>query len=412
MKTESKREKVYSFLDRFLVFLLYAMIFAIPVSNALIEVFFSIACLLFFIKKIIRPDFKFCKNSIFVFLSFFILFCALSLINSGFYFGKSLKVFLSKWLESFFIFSMFADTFLNNPKRLRKAILFLLLAGGIILVDSIIQYFSTRDFLRHRFLMNNRITACFKHFNSLGAYLAPVSLFFVGFSFEGRFQKRYRIVSMVFLLLCCICLALVDSRGAWLSFFSGVFLFILVSKKYKLVFLPITMLLIFIFVPAFQQRICVAFEPGVDANRFLIFSSIWPMILEKPFLGGGVGTFTNYFFYYAPDQLRVLEGGIPYAHNCFLQIWAETGVFSLISFLIFLSLLIYRGVKSYERKKELPVLALTCALFGFIIHSFFDVHFYSLQLSSFFWAVSGLVCASLLSDKKIDFPFLMKKTKT
>jgi O-antigen ligase len=77
-----------------------------------------------------------------------------------------------------------------------------------------------------------------------------------------------------------------------------------------------------------------------------------------------------------------------------LQIWAETGIFSLLSFLIFLTLLLGRGIKAFMINQNSLVLGLLCGISGFLVHSFFDTHLYSLQLAFLFWSMAGLLVAA------------------
>jgi O-antigen ligase len=82
-----------------------------------------------------------------------------------------------------------------------------------------------------------------------------------------------------------------------------------------------------------------------------------------------------------------------YAHNCYLQIWAETGIFALLSFIVFIILILRQGIKTFIKTHDYIVLGLLCAIFGFLVHSFFDNHLYSLQLAVLFWFLAGMLAA-------------------
>ena len=114
------------------------------------------------------------------------------------------------------------------------------------------------------------------------------------------------------------------------------------------------------------------------------------MIKENPFLGKGLGTFMDYY------KKHKIPGDetIYYAHNCYLQIWAETGIFGLLSFLLFVGSVLCRRIKAIK-VNSLPwqssvLLGLISAVFGFLVHSFFDTNLYSLQLAVLFWFMLGL----------------------
>jgi O-antigen ligase len=111
------------------------------------------------------------------------------------------------------------------------------------------------------------------------------------------------------------------------------------------------------------------------------------MFKENPFLGIGLGTFMA--------RLSECSPGIPvfYAHNCFLQILAESGVFSLVTFLVFVCSVIYIGIKKFLIIRDPVLLGGICGIIGFLAHSFFDVHLYSLSLAVLFWFWIGMVSA-------------------
>jgi len=70
-----------------------------------------------------------------------------------------------------------------------------------------------------------------------------------------------------------------------------------------------------------------------------------------------------------------------------MQIWAETGIFSLLSFLAFLTILLVKSIKSANKNKDFILLGLGCGAFGFLVHN----QFYSVQLSFLFWLLAGLI---------------------
>ena len=129
-----------------------------------------------------------------------------------------------------------------------------------------------------------------------------------------------------------------------------------------------------------------SFLPQGAADRFVVWRAAFNMIKEHPFLGKGVGTFMAYFRDYSNRNIQ-------YAHNCFLQIWAEAGIFSLISFLSFLGFLLWGAIAAFTKNRNFIILGIFAGLSGFLVHSFFDTHFYSLQLSVLFWTMAGVLQA-------------------
>ena len=170
------KDRIVLAVDKIMEYFLYGLIFFIPISKAGIESFFGFLLLLFFIKKFLKPDFRFLRQPVYYALLFFVLFNAFSLFNSGPYLKKSFIAFIFKWLEYIFIFIITVDT-LSNKRRIRNAIMVFLCVGFLVSIDGIFQFFVGTDFLRHRGLVqvaNNlyAITAPFQHYNDLGTYLA------------------------------------------------------------------------------------------------------------------------------------------------------------------------------------------------------------------------------------------------
>ena len=123
-----------------------------------------------------------------------------------------------------------------------------------------------------------------------------------------------------------------------------------------------------------------------------MWQTAWRMIQARPIFGHGLNTFmANYMSYVAgPTQ------GPAYAHNCFLQITAETGVLGLAAFLWFLWTLFSSGwqaIKNPSSQAEVfkPFLAgVLAALIAFLVQSAFDTNLYSLRQAVLFWSLSGL----------------------
>ena len=86
---------------------------------------------------------------------------------------------------------------------------------------------------------------------------------------------------------------------------------------------------------------------------------------------------------------------VSYAHNCYLQIWAETGIFSLLSFMAFIISVMRLGFKKFISSNDYLLLGILSGTIGFLVHSFFDTNMYSLRLVILFWVWIGLIIARL-----------------
>jgi len=383
-----QKDKWADFLDRAVEYSLYGLILFMPISKSAIEIFFGLAFLFFLARKILKPDFKFLKTPYHIFLLLFFVFSGLSLFNSGPYLYKSLRALLSKWLEWILIFLMAEDT-LSSPARIRNAVVVLLSVSLFIAIDGLSQRFLDMEFfLRRGMVWINQgfygMTASFEHYNSFGTYLSFVLLLTVALLLSGRLKRVYRLGLFFILVLSGICILLTFSRGSWFGFLAGLAVMLALSPRRRAVF-SITALFIILLItlPTVRERALFIFQGFGTSERFVILEVCWKMIKENPFLGKGVGTFMDYCSLYTAGSV------VKYAHNCYLQIIAETGIFALASFLMFLGIALYQSIKSLRENFDCLLLGLLSAIFGFLVQSFFDVQLYSLQLSALFWFFIG-----------------------
>ena len=181
-------------------------------------------------------------------------------------------------------------------------------------------------------------------------------------------------------------------RGAWVGLTVALIFLILTANCHRLKkwFLTLVFANILIFIPVLAGALYY-FKGTKDGNRFLLYRGAWKMIKENPILGKGLGTFMDHVSQYTNNF------GAYYAHNCYLQIWAESGVFSLLCFIIFLGYIFYRCLwlicHIQASVNFYLLIGLTASLLGFLINSFFDVHLYSFQLSFLFWTILGITMA-------------------
>jgi len=397
-----KKEKLFKMFSLINEYSLYAILFFIPISKAIPEVFFTFAIISFFGKKIIKPEFKVFRSNYNFFLAIFILFSALSLFNSPPFLAKSLIALIFKWCKFIWLFLFFQDA-VTDRRKANKAVVIFVISAALVSIDCIFQKFTGFDFFRHYDLafMGNGIyavRAAFNNYNDLAAYLV-VSISLI-FTLAEYMRGKLKFVLSIFLVTSTIAFLLTFSRGGWIGLLSSLVFILVISKKYRIfAAFFISFLLVVLLTPETRERFMFIFQQGGDANRFINWGIALDMVKQNPLLGTGVGTFIDHF---PRDKTWVIIG---YAHNCFLQIWAETGIFSLLSFLLFLGTFLYKAIQLFRSTKDYLALGLAAGLFGYIVHSVFDTHFYSLQLSFLFWSVSGLlaslICINRAQESKV-----------
>jgi len=125
-------------------------------------------------------------------------------------------------------------------------------------------------------------------------------------------------------------------------------------------------------------------------NRLGYWRRSFKIIKDYPLFGCGLNT-------YALIEWRYKVGWGGYPHNSYLQMAAETGLIGISAFLWMLFVLFRDSLRMLRRVKiqnnKMLFVGVLTGLLGFLIHSFFDTNFYSVQLGSLMWLIFGLVVA-------------------
>jgi len=324
---------------------------------------------------------------------------ALSIINSGPLAVKSLKVLLIKWGRFPLLLWAIIDTF-RDARRLKRAIGVLLFSCALVGLSVFTQKFFGFEFLRGRASGGSlaSVTGPFKNPNGLSSYLTffiPLLLSLAVWRWKNIFI-RIGLSLVAAMLIASSLWAL--CRGGWLGAIAGlIFLALVINCRLIKKFFWQAFFASYIFLVPLIGIALFYFQNRRDSYRFTLYQGAWGMIKDHPLFGVGLGTFMDYCAAYTNNP------GVFYAHNCYLQIWAESGIFSLLFFLLFVGYIFYKNIglcwKIRPSLSLYALIGLSAGLAGFLTHSFLEVHLYSFQLSFLFWAVLGLTVAlsSLIS---------------
>ncbi len=387
--------KILRFLDVAVEYSVYGLIFFIPISIAMIGTFASFVLTFFLLKKVLSPDFTSIKANkmLFIFLLLFFAFMDLSLLNSGPLVVKSLKVLIIKWGRFPLLIWAIIDTF-RDTRRIVKAVYIILFSAALVGLTVFTQKFFGFEFLRGRASWGYSAPSIgpFKNPNGLAAYLTCVIPVVLSLSLWKWKKITVRLCFILITVMLILSSLWTGCRGGWLGLIAGSIFVILITSHHRIikVFWSLFLSCYLFFVPLIGLALFF-FQNRRDSYRFTLFHGAWGMIKEHPLLGKGIGTFMDYCALYTNNP------GVFYAHNCFLQIWAESGIFSLLCFLLFVGYVFYRSIKVGIRTPQslnlFVLIGLTAGLLGFLVHSFFEVHLYSFQLSFLFWIILGLTVA-------------------
>lgn len=177
-------------------------------------------------------------------------------------------------------------------------------------------------------------------------------------------------------------LFLTQSLGAFLSLLLGIILCFYLQggsrKKAVFVFSGLLATAGIIFIIRSQapgQHLQPVFS---TARRLAYWRETIAIIRSHPFIGIG------------PGNLDLAHSR--YAHNSYLQLWAETGILGLVAF-IWMIISIFRAniqsIMNSSYNSQIVLLLTSCA--AFIIHNLIDLTFFLPEVSFIFWLFFGLL---------------------
>jgi O-antigen ligase len=114
-----------------------------------------------------------------------------------------------------------------------------------------------------------------------------------------------------------------------------------------------------------------------ESMRFSIYPRVIAAIADRPILGHGLGSFTDVFRSYVPQDAAV--GDWDFAHNTYLEQVFELGLPAAAAFYLALLLIVLRlvqGLAVRQKSREIPAFALATG-FAAGFHACFD---FSLQI--------------------------------
>jgi len=404
-------------LDRLTVLSLCALILTLPFSKSAVEICIAAALISWVLKRALSYEahaslinlFRPVRTGLNVSIYLFVLAGILSIFASASV-SLSLRGLFSKLLKGVALYFIMAEA-ISSKKRLNLILAAMFLSMIVVGADGLVQLIAKQDFIRHYPIIGVRVSACFSNPNSFSGWLTimfPLALSVI-FVDKGLWRKGIIKTIMYFLIcLLAICLTMTYSRGAWIGVVLALFFIgILKKNKFLLIAVPVVIALPFIIPPSVKERILTALPFTIaysirerlgsimlfaDPTRISLWREAMAVVSNFPVFGCGLNTYSIV----APHYKLTEDGGI-YPHNSYLQLTTEMGFVGLIMFVFFTLMLFVRSLDNMARIKDEfsknILLGLIAGLLGFLIHSFFDVSFYTLQLANLMWFVMGLIIA-------------------
>jgi putative inorganic carbon (hco3(-)) transporter len=304
---------------------------------------------------------------------------------------------LYKYISSIFIFYFFL-----HEKKPDKFIIALIVSGLVLSLFSLFQHFvvskyvleyllkqQNSDIFALEYFLKKRAFYPFVSPNLLAGYLVMVIAITAGFISEKLINKKndFKLfLSFLSLIVAVFTLFLTKSVGACTSLlFASLLYFILrnkLTKKTVISFLVIFAL--FVTIVIIRYNAAKDFNGLVfSINKRLIYWNESLYVISQHFLTGvGLGNFT-------------VAGSI-FAHNSYLQFFAETGILGIVSFLWVVVMFIKKGIKKLKNREDYLRAGFFVGGSAFLIQNIVDFSFFITQVSFLWWMALGLI----LSEEK------------
>ncbi|MFA5144792.1 MAG: O-antigen ligase family protein [Candidatus Omnitrophota bacterium] len=267
-------------------------------------------------------------------------------------------------------------------KDRRRLILCIVICGFLVSLFAIYQYFFgfqrlleyiTAQGIRDPFVLDyvsrKRVFFPFVTPNILGGYLAmiiPLALI--------HKNTNWLIIPLSLALL------LTRSLGGLLSLFLGLAIYFYLrggSRKKGVLILSGLLIIIALIVAARTSASKQHIQPIFSGMmRWEYWKDTLKIIKAAPLTGVGLGNFNL-------PQAR-------YAHNSYLQIWAEMGFLGILSFLWLIAAAYKSALNNYGRISDKNMIAgLLCASAVFLIHNIMDFTFFLPETAFIWWIITG-----------------------
>ena len=354
---------------------------------------FVLASIVSFILKILLEDnFRFRYTPVNAWVIAFITIYALSAITS-LSFITSVQIALL--IISFILMYFVIINSITTRKQLEVLFSLLVCVGVIVSLYGIYQYVFAGTFASSSFVdkemfqdITTRVSGTFDNPNVMGEYLLfviPIALTYL-FNLKGWFKK---VISFGVIAIMVVCLALTYSRGCYLGIAAcvGIFL-LLINLKFILFLIAGIAAVPFVLPQSIMNRLTSIgnTEDSSTSYRVSIWKGAVDMIKDywyRP-IGQGTTAFNSIYPLYSYSGV-----GAEHTHNLFLQVFIETGILGIISFigLIFnFYQYLCSGLKECkDREIYIKVIAFVSGLSGFLIQSLFDNTWYNNRIVLIFW---------------------------
>ena len=287
--------KVIIWCDRIIVFSFYALIYFLPISKALIEIWSTIIITTFFVKrgflfwlgskeagerrsigffvKLFYGSFKPVDSSLNFLFGLFLLVNILSIIINP-YWSLGIKGFVYKLFQGVVLFYAFIEC-MKTKKQIKIFTMIMIIGGTLITTSGLLQFYQGKGIIHGHTLVDGRVVSAFEHPNDLGGYLVIVTMVLLCLVLHvvlrwKPHQGKHRLVNKLLIvageiflislsLAFVLCFELTFSRSAWLGFFAALLFVGLIKREFLFICIGILIFFLMLSIPQLKTIRNVSF---------------------------------------------------------------------------------------------------------------------------------------------------------
>ncbi len=306
-------------------------------------------------------------------------------------------VFILYFIVYFYFKNILMDEVFYKKMIVEIAVSLIIWCGFALIHYYIIQrtiYIGTLKIMSiHPWLSDKPLISIFEHPAVGGNLIAIVMTFVLSFlSFNFNNMKIWEKTLFSLALLISIYTAVLTlTRSAMIFIGVSVLVTVIITKRYRILVVILILGIILIFLP--NKKIGNTLKNPMNSlnvpGRMLQYKAgIDSFFRNNPLWGIGLLNFQYDFeknYSGSSDYVKV-----PYIHNNYLSILAETGLLGFLSFFGFIIFLIIKLIKNNSGSWTPNTLNGVVLLGAFLVNSIFDAVLYTVPIALFIWIAAGL----------------------
>lgn len=297
---------------------------------------------------------------------------------------------------------------INTKKDFNILIVFLVISATLVAIYGFYQYKVGVE-IEDKWVdaVNNpdvktRIYSVFGNPNIFAEYLImiiPISLSLFWFSKKVHKKAIFLVTSLILILA----LVLTLSRGGWVGFAFGMFVFVLlIEKRLLLSIIPLGLGAIYFLPSSILNRILSIFNFADSSNAYRI--KMWNITLDIIKDNWLVGVGFGHLPFKATFETYIRTMPTYHAHNTYLETMAEMGILGFIIFIIFIFVLFKYSIKKLVKGKDnyirIMATGVLSGLAAVLAHGAVENVLYIPRIIITFWILVSLILALMrISDK-------------